>query len=67
MNGNQEGSALDGTYIYGAAARADGSVVLTGVTYGNWAAILSGEDGVGDFMAVALDENGDELWRWQVL
>lgn len=24
------------------------------------------DDGATDFLAIALDENDDELWRWQV-
>lgn len=53
-------------YIYGAAARADGSVVLAGFAYGFWDTALSGPGGSTDFIAVALDEDGAEIWRWQV-
>ena len=53
-------------YTYASAARPDGSVVLAGTTYGSWKGDLSGTDAVADFIAVALDEDGEELWRWQV-
>ncbi|CAN0410202.1 unnamed protein product, partial [Pylaiella littoralis] len=47
---------------WGAAGRSDGSVVLVGRTEGVW-----GDEQIGttDFVAVALDEDGGELWRWQ--
>ncbi|CAN0417589.1 unnamed protein product, partial [Pylaiella littoralis] len=47
---------------WGAAGRSDGSVVLVGGTEGVW-----GDEQIGttDFVAVALDEDGEELWRWQ--
>ena len=47
-----------------AAARADGSIVLGGRTSGDWYGEVNGID--MDFAAVALDEDGTELWRWQV-
>lgn len=47
------------------AARPDGSVVLAGYTDGRWHAELSLE-AITAFVAVALDEDGAELWRWQV-
>lgn len=65
---NQAGK-LDtgGTYAYAAAARKDGSVVLAGRTFGPFHKPLSTMDGYSDFAAVAIDENGTELWRWQVI
>ncbi len=50
-------------YTYGSAARSDGSVVLVGATTGAWDGVKTG---INDFAAVALDEDGLELWRWQV-
>lgn len=44
------------------AARSDGSIVLGGITDGDWDGDLSG---IVDICAVALDEDGEELWRWQ--
>lgn len=41
----------------------DGSMVLAGYTFGDWAAGNAGEE---DFAAVKLDSDGVELWRWQV-
>ncbi len=47
------------------AGRSDGSIVLAGSTTGAWDE--AGEKvGIRDFAAVALDEDGQELWRWQV-
>ncbi len=50
-------------YSRGATARSDGSVVLVGATTGVWDRVKTGSS---DFAAVALDEDGLELWRWQV-
>lgn len=48
---------------FAARARPDGSIILAGYTDGDW----DGEVvGLSDFAAVALDEDGVELWRWQV-
>lgn len=64
----QEGTSdSGGVYVFGAAARADGSVVLCGGTFGSFASDSSSvEAGSSDFLALALDEDGNELWRWQV-
>lgn len=43
----------------------DGSVVLAGVTWGEWA--RSADTNGGDMAAVKLDADGAVLWRWQVL
>ena len=48
---------------YGIFADDDESVVLTGHTNGLWSIASSGAT---DWAAVKLDENGNELWRWQV-
>ena len=48
---------------YGIAVDSDDTVVLTAYTAGGWGSSSSGEF---DFAAVKLDENGVELWRWQV-
>lgn len=55
-----------GVFAHAVAARADGSVVLAGQSYGTFETALSSTDGGSDFAAVAIDENGKELWRWQV-
>lgn len=52
--------------IAASAARPDGSVVLAGGTDGAWHRNISSVNASMDFMAVALDEDGAELWRWQV-
>lgn len=54
---------LDSVVSFGAAARADGSIVLAGWTDGDW---FGERTGFADAAAVALDEDGVELWRWQV-
>lgn len=41
----------------------DGSVIIAGGSRGDWGGPNAGS---GDFAAVKLDENGDEVWRWQV-
>ena len=41
----------------------DDSVVLTGYSSGDWSGTSSAWD---DCVAVKLDANGNELWRWQV-
>ncbi|CBJ28797.1 hemolysin-type calcium-binding region [Ectocarpus siliculosus] len=46
----------------GSASRADGSIVIGGVTDGDWDGELTG---FTDFFTVALDEDGSELWRFQ--
>lgn len=47
-----------------AAVGDDGSFVLAGLTDGEWGDSF---DDSSDFAAVKLDENGNELWRWQVI
>lgn len=59
----QEGASIDIVASYASTARADGSIVLAGVTTGDWFGDVAGS---ADFAAVALDEDGQELWRWQV-
>ncbi|CAN0111305.1 unnamed protein product [Ascophyllum nodosum] len=64
----QEGTSNNaGAYVYGAAARADGSVVLCGRTFGSFVDSDSfyGNGESTDFLAIAIDEDGNELWRWQ--
>lgn len=53
-------------YIFAAAARGDGSVVLGGTVVGSFAKVFAGGSDTSDFIAVAMDEDGNELWRWQV-
>lgn len=50
--------------LIGIVAGDDGSVVLAGYTLGVWGFESSGD---ADFAAVKLDENGIEVWRWQVI
>lgn len=45
-------------------AHADGSVTLGGTSWGAWDATNFGS---GDFAALKLDENGTEVYRWQVI
>lgn len=42
----------------------DGSFVMVGHAEGNWSDAASA--GGLDFVAVALDADGNEIWRWQV-
>lgn len=57
----QEGTSGEDN-LYGAAAAADGSIVLTGRTEGGWDGANEGDF---DFMAVKF-KDGAELWRLQV-
>lgn len=43
----------------------DGSVVLGGMTKGDWDGVNVGE-GTQDMVAVRLDADGNLLWKWQV-
>ncbi|CAM9819697.1 unnamed protein product [Scytosiphon promiscuus] len=54
-----------GTIPFASAARADGSIVLAGASDGPWEGSADTPYGVVDLCAVALDEDGGELWRWQ--
>ena len=46
------------------AIQANGSIVLAGSTLGDWSGLNAGSD---DFAALALDSEGQEIWRWQVI
>ena len=39
---------------------------MGGQTYGSFATTFDGDSDNSNFLAVALDEDGNELWRWQV-
>lgn len=47
----------------GILANADGSVTLAGVSWGLWG---DSNAGGGDIAASKLDENGTDIWNWQV-
>lgn len=48
----------------GVAVQSDGTILLGGNTKGAWDGTNAGS---GDFFAVALSADGEELWRWQVM
>lgn len=58
QDGTEEDEAL-----YGMAVGGDGSIVLVGGSPGVWTTQHEDE---WDFVAVKLDANGNEVWRWQV-
>ena len=58
----KEGSAEEDSF-WGAVAGDNASVILVGLTHGNWSGT---NHGGGDFAAVKLDADGSVLWRWQV-
>lgn len=58
----QEGTS-ENDNLYGVAVDQDGSAVFTGLSAGEWDGVSSGDQ---DFVAVKIDRNGEELWRWQV-
>lgn len=41
--------------------------MLGGYTYGSFANTFAGESDATDFFVVAIDGDGNELWRWQVI
>lgn len=61
----QGGTDLDDTWE-GAALVNDGSIVLAGHTFGNWTGTRHVLDGDRDFAAMAVDEDGEHLWSYQV-
>lgn len=52
-------------FLHGSALDGDGSVVMVGLSYGNWTGTNLGD---ADLIAVKLDISDDitETWRWQV-
>lgn len=63
---NQGGTDLNDSWT-GADTSISGSVVLAGYTDGSWTGThLLREDGVRDFAAMAVDEDGLQLWWFQV-
>lgn len=58
-----KGGTADEDRFYNIAEGNDGSVVITGHTFGVWSIRNSGD---ADFAAIKLNEHGVELWRWQV-
>lgn len=54
------------TFFLGQAERPDGSFVFAGFTYGDFDGNVAFSGSTTDFIAVALDKDGKELWRWQV-
>ena len=59
----QDGTGLNDTFKAAAASGGDGSVILAGSSSGNWSGVTLGEM---DFIAIKLDSDGNEMWRWQV-
>lgn len=59
---HQSGTSVDDSF-FAVAMATDGTVVLAGETEGGWSGKPSGGS---DFVAMKLDEQGLELWRWQV-
>lgn len=50
-----------------AATAVDDSIVLAGITFGNWVGTEGiHADGIRDFAAMAVDEEGLHLWSYQV-
>eukprot|EP00904_Undaria_pinnatifida_P011787 jgi/Undpi1/7739/HiC_scaffold_23.g10212.m1 len=57
----QNGTEFDDR-LNAAAVGEDGSIVFAGWSEGDWGSVNFGSS---DFVAVKLDSNGKELWRWQ--
>lgn len=49
--------------IYSVVATEDGSVILSGRTFGSFEGTSAG---ITDLVSIKLDADGEELWRWQV-
>lgn len=60
----QDGPRGEANYMMSVSTTEDGSFVLAGHAEGVW----SGDSSAGglDFVAVKLDADGQEVWRWQV-
>lgn len=61
----QSGTEFDEEFT-GAAIGIDGSVVMSGYTFGNWSATQAGGDDDMDFVAMSMDIDGNILWEYQV-
>lgn len=59
---NQSGTEFDEEF-YWAANSIDGFIMMSGFTYGSWAAA---EKGGSDFVAMSMDADGNMLWKYQV-
>lgn len=70
----QNGTGDNFEEAYAIAMAGDGSVVVAGVTEGDYEGgglsnsleRTESSDDYADFLAVKLDENGTQLWSWQV-
>lgn len=58
----QSGTASDDA-LYGVTIGIDGSAVMSGYTYGSWAATYQGW---GDFVVMSMNADGTMLWKYQV-
>lgn len=61
----QSGTEFDDEFE-GVAIGIDGTAVLSGYTYGSWAATQAGDDEDMDFVAMSMDADGNILWEYQV-
>ena len=51
-------------YCIGVAMADDGSVIVTGYTFGEWGEVNAEPT---DFVAVKLNAAGEQVWVWQVI
>lgn len=61
----QEGTEFEEEFA-SAAIGINGSVVLSGYTYGSWAATQVGTENDRDFVAMSINAERDVLWTYQV-
>lgn len=59
-----QGGTAEDDRVFSILAEDDGSIVLAGVSRGAWGNSTTAL--TGDFAVVKLDDNGAEVWRWQV-
>lgn len=61
-----QGGTIFDEQFEGAAFGTDGSVVMSGYTYGSWSATTEGDDDDMDFVAMSMDANRNIMWTYQV-
>lgn len=59
----RQNGTTEGETVFDVAIGIDGSIFLAGDTVGSWSGVNAGDL---DFLVVKLDDDGKEMWRWQV-
>lgn len=62
-----QGGTVEKDWANAVAVSEDGSVVIAGISHGDFAWLDKSSHRLGgDFLAIKLDSEGAEMWRWQV-